>query len=92
MIREIRLEQVAQKLDETLSEMEANQSPLIVVDKGKRKGALVPMEFFERWMAEREASFGYFDQLKTRAVRSSEAEVARDVEQAIREVRGASGR
>ena len=49
--------------------------------------AMIPIEFYERWFAEREKAFQYFDELRARSVTYDDAEVEADVERAIREVR-----
>ena len=49
--------------------------------------AMIPVEFYDRWFAEREKAFQYFDEVRARNIQYSDAEVEADVERAIREVR-----
>jgi len=62
-------------------------SQLVVVHKGERVMAMIPVEFYDRWFAEREKAFQYFDEARARHIEYSDAEVEADVERAIREVR-----
>lgn len=87
MVREIALEQVALNLEATVSDVQDRHDQLVVVHRGKRVMAMIPIEFYERWFAEREKAFRYFDELRTRHTPFSDEEVEADVEQAIREVR-----
>jgi hypothetical protein len=48
---------------------------------------MVPIELYERWLAEREKAFEYFDRLTTHANTFSEEDVEADVQCAIHEVR-----
>jgi len=87
MAREIDLEQVALNLEAAVSDVRDRHNQLVVVHRGKRVMAMIPIEFYERWFAEREKAFQYFDELRTHSVTYGDAEVEADVERAIREVR-----
>lgn len=87
MVREIALEQVALNLEAAVSDVRDRHDQLVVVHRGQRVMAMIPIEFYERWFAEREKSFQYFDELRARSITYSDAEVDADVERAIREVR-----
>ncbi len=87
MMREIALEKVALNLEAAVTDIQAHHHQLVVVHRGKRVMAMIPIEFYERWFAEREKAFRYFDELPTWHVPHSDDEVHADVEQAIREVR-----
>lgn len=88
MVREIDLEQVALNLQSAVRDVHEGRDHLVVVHRGRRIMAMVPIEAFERWFAERDQAFQYVDSLPTRNLPYSEDEVAADIERAIREVRG----
>ena len=87
MVREIALEQVALNLEAAVSDVQDRHDQLVIVHKGQRIMAMIPIEFYERWFAERDKAFRYFDELSTRDTQFSDEEVEADVELAIREVR-----
>jgi len=87
MVREIDLEQMAHNLEQALADVEQREDKLIVVQDGKPRAALVPVEMFERWFADRKVAFQYLDRRAERAPDYSEEEVKADVEQAVRETR-----
>jgi hypothetical protein len=87
MVREITLEKVALNLEWVLRDVQDHRNQLVVVHGGKRVMAMIPIEFYDRWFAEREKAFQYFDTLPTRNTPFSNEEVEADVEQAIRAVR-----
>ena len=87
MVREIDLEQVALNLEAAVKDVRDHHDQLVVVHHGKRVMAMIPVEFYDRWFAEREKAFQYFDEARARSIQYSDAEVEADVERAIREVR-----
>ena len=88
MVREIDLEEVALNLEAAVRDVRDRHNQLVVVHNGKRVMAIIPVEFYDRWFAEREKAFQYFDEVRARNIQYSDAEVEADVERAIREVRG----
>ncbi len=54
---------------------------------GKPIMAIIPFDDYQRWFAEREKAFKFYDELLTWDLPYSEEEVETDIEQAIREVR-----
>lgn len=91
MIREIALEQIALNLQAAVNDVQERHNQLVIVHRGRRVMAMIPIEFYERWFAEREQAFRYFDELRTRNIHYSDDEVEADVEQSIREVRAKEG-
>ena len=87
MVREIDLEQVALNLEAAVRDVRDHHNQLVVLHHGKRVMAMIPVEFYDRWFAEREKAFQYFDEVRARNIQYSDAEVEADVERAIREVR-----
>lgn len=87
MFREIDLEQVALNLEAAVSDVQEHHAQLIVVHHGKRVMAMVPIEVYERWIAERDKAFQYFDEAPTQPALYPDEEVHEDIERAIAEVR-----
>jgi len=87
MERQITLEKVASNLESALGDVRDRHDQLVIVHEGKRVLAMIPIEFYDRWFAERKNAFRYLDQLPTHNTPYSDEEVEADVEQAIREVR-----
>ena len=87
MVREIDLEQAALNLEAAVRDVRDHHNQLVVVHKGQRIMAMIPVEFYDRWFAEREKAFQYFDEARARPIQYSDTEVETDVERAIREVR-----
>ena len=87
MIHEITLEQMALNLESAVTDVQQHHHQLVVVHHGRRVMAMIPIEFYERWFAERAKAFRYFDELPTRGSPYSDDEVHADVEQAITQVR-----
>lgn len=63
---------------------------IIVERSGKPMAAVIPVELYERLMAEREARFAIIDKLRAKLPELAEEEVAEDVAAAVAAVR--SGR
>lgn len=61
---------------------------VVVVERsGKPLVAMVPVDVYERWVAEREERFGVIDRVRSQTPDVPEAEVERDVDEAIDAVR-----
>jgi len=87
MERELILEKNAFNLESAMSEVKDRHKQLVIVDEGQRVMAMIPIEIYDRWFAEREKAFEYFDRIRARHEHYPEAEVEADIEQAIQEVR-----
>jgi PHD/YefM family antitoxin component YafN of YafNO toxin-antitoxin module len=87
MEREMILEKNAFNLESAMNEVKDRHKQLVIVDEGQRVMAMIPIELYDRWFAERERAFEYFDHLRTRTVQYPDAEVEADIERAISEVR-----
>jgi antitoxin (DNA-binding transcriptional repressor) of toxin-antitoxin stability system len=61
----------------------------IIERSGKPMVALIPVEVYERWVAEREARFQALDRIRGRSPEIPEGEVEKDVSQAIDALRAA---
>lgn len=62
---------------------------IILERSGKALAAMVPIEVFERLMAERNSRFSVIDRIRAHMPDVPDAEVERDVEEAVRAVRRA---
>jgi len=71
MVREIDLEQVALNLEAAVRDVRDGHHQLVVVHKGQRIMAMIPVEFYDRWFAEREKAFQYFDEARARHIQYS---------------------
>lgn len=91
MVREIALEKVALNLESAVREIQDHRDQLVVVHGGKRVMAMIPIDFYDLWFAEREKAFKYFDKLSSHDMHYTNEEVESDVEQAIRETRSQDG-
>lgn len=60
---------------------------IIVERSGKPMAAVIPVELYERLMAEREARFAIIDKLRAKLPELAEEEVAEDVAAAVAAVR-----
>jgi hypothetical protein len=87
MIREIALEKVGLNLQAAVSDVQERHNQLMIVHDGKPVMVMIPVDDYERWFADRDEAFKFWDDLPTRNSPFSEEEVEADVEQAIREVR-----
>ena len=65
---------------------------IIVERSGTPMAAMVPVELVEQVLAEREARFKVIDRIRERTAGYTEDEIARDVDEAVREVREARRR
>jgi len=63
---------------------------IIVERSGTPMAAMVPIELVEQVLAEREARFEVVDRIRERTAGYSEEEIARDVDEAVAEVREAN--
>ena len=64
MVREIDLEQVALNLEAAVKDVRDRHNQLVVVYNGERVMTMIPVEFYDRWFAEREKAFQYFDEAR----------------------------
>lgn len=85
MVREIALEKVALSFESAVRDIQDHRDQLVVVHGGKRVMAMIPIDFYDLWFAEREKAFKYFDRLSSHDMYYTDEEVESDVEQAIRE-------
>lgn len=87
MVREIALEKVALNFESAVREIQDHRDQLVVVHGDKRVMAMIPIDFYDLWFAEREKPFKYFDRLSSHEMHYTDEEIESDVEQAIRETR-----
>ena len=87
MLRQITLEQVVLNLQSTIEDIQERHNQLLVTRDGKPVMVMIPVDDYERWFAERDEAFKFWDDLPTWTSPYSEEEVEADIEQAIREVR-----
>ncbi len=63
---------------------------IVIIERaGKPMVAVVPIDLYERWMAEREARFQVLDRIRARVPRLPEEEVRKDIEAALQAIRTA---
>lgn len=65
---------------------------VIIERSGKPMVAMIPVETYERLIAEREARFQVLDRIRSRAPETSPEEVERDVAEVIATVRAADAK
>lgn len=76
------------KFADILGRVHYGGEAIIVERSGKPMVAMIPVELFERFIAEREARFAILDRLRDKLPDASEEEVAEDVAAAIAAIRG----
>jgi len=89
MVERISAREARQKFSHILGSVHYGGNTVIVERSGKPMVAVIPLETYERLVAEREARFQVLDRIRDRLPESAEDEVARDVAEAVSAVRGA---
>lgn len=77
------------KFADLLGRVHYRGETVIVERSGKPMVAVIPIDLYERLIAEREARFAIVDQLQAKGARYSEEEVLNDIAEAIAAVRAA---
>jgi prevent-host-death family protein len=75
------------QFSEILGLVHFGKDTVIVEKQGKPVVAIVDIDLYERWRAERDARLRVFDEIRKKNRGKSPAEVDRDVTEAISEVR-----
>ena len=87
MRRQITLEQLTLNPQAAVETVKDQHDQLVITQSDKPIAVLVPFDFYQRWLDERDKAFAFYDNLPTWNLPYSEEEVEADIEQAIREVR-----
>ncbi|HEX2095549.1 MAG TPA: type II toxin-antitoxin system Phd/YefM family antitoxin [Longimicrobiaceae bacterium] len=87
MIIRIGAREARQKLSELIGRVHYGGDTVILENSGKPMAAVVPLEMYERMMAEREARFRIIDEMRARMPDVPEEEAEADIAEAIAAVR-----
>ena len=79
------------QFSEILGVVHFGKETVIVEKQGKPVVAIVDIDLYERWRAERDARLRVFDEMRKKNRGKSPTEVDRDVKEAISEVRASKG-
>lgn len=87
MVKRMTAKEARARLAEILGAVHYGKDTVIVEKQGKPMVAVVDIALYEKLMAEREAHFKVFDEIRARNLDKTPEEVERDVTEAIAEVR-----
>ncbi|MDP1809692.1 MAG: type II toxin-antitoxin system Phd/YefM family antitoxin [Actinomycetota bacterium] len=76
-----------QNLGQLLEESYYRGDEFVIERAGKPMAALIPIQEYERWQAQREKDFAALEQVREQAAQYTPEEVQRDVAEAVRKVR-----
>ncbi|OGF53680.1 MAG: hypothetical protein A2Z21_01295 [Candidatus Fraserbacteria bacterium RBG_16_55_9] len=76
-----------QNLGELLEEVYYKNDHFVITRRNKAMAAVIPVEEYERFLAQREQDFAILDEIRAANKDKDPQEVERDVARAIREVR-----
>jgi prevent-host-death family protein len=80
-------QEACRRLSELLERVRRSGDTVILEDSGKPMAAVVPLELYERLVAERDASFEVLDRIRARVPDLPMEEVEQDVAEAVNAVR-----
>jgi prevent-host-death family protein len=94
MVVHVGSREAREDFDNVLGEVRTHGNTVIIEEAGEPIAAVIPLEVYERLVAERESRFQIIDHIKERVPDVSSEEVEADVAEAIAAVRatGASSR
>lgn len=87
MIIRMGAREARQKLSELVGRVHYGGDTVILESSGKPMAAVVPLEMFNRMMAEREARFAIIDEIRAKMPDVPEEEAEADIAEAIAAVR-----
>ncbi|NOZ64162.1 MAG: type II toxin-antitoxin system Phd/YefM family antitoxin [Caldiserica bacterium] len=88
MVKTISTMKIRARLGEILEEVFYKKDQFIVKRGNKPMAAIVPVEQLDAWLNRREEFFALIEKIRARNKDVSPEEVERDIERAIKEVRG----
>ena len=88
MVQRIGAREARNSFSDLLGRVGYGGEVVIVERSGKPLAVVMPVDLYERLVAEREERFGVVDRVRRQAPEGTEAEVEKDVDDAIRAVRG----
>ncbi len=89
MVIRIGSKEARQRFSDLIGQVHYGGQVVIIERAGKPMAALIPLEMYERMVAEREARFKILDDLRARRPGLSPEEVEREVAAALQAVRAA---
>ncbi len=89
MVVRVSAKEARNRFADLLGSVHYGQQVVIVERSGRPMVAVIPVEMYERLMAEREARFEVLDRVRERVPEVSPEEVEKDVAEAIAAVRAA---
>ena len=90
MARRISARDARAQFSEILGMVRFGKETVIVEKQGKPVVAVIDIDLYERWMAEREARLKVFDEVRSKSRGKTPEEVEKDVAEAVSEVRESS--
>ncbi len=87
MVKRMSAKEARANFAEILGMVHYGKDTVIVERQGKAVVAVIDIEAYEKWMADREARFTVFDEIRARAGAKGPADVEKDVAEAVAEVR-----
>lgn len=87
MVKRMSAKDARNHFSQILGMVHYGKDTVIVEKQGKPVVAVIDIERYEKWMAEREARFKVFDEIRARNLDKDPAEVEKDIAEAIAEVR-----
>ena len=87
MARHVGAKDARSKFSELIGSVRFGKEEVIVERSGKPSAAMIPMETYERLIAERRARFEILERVRSRLPDISSEEIDRDVAEAVSKVR-----
>ena len=92
MRRSINAVKARKNFGEIIEEVYYRGDQIIVERQGKPMAAVVPLAILEQWLKQREEDMGVFDEIWSKSQSTDEAQIEREVNQAITDVRRSKAR
>ena len=89
MVKRLSAKEARNSFSDILGMVYYGKDTVIVEKQGKPMVAIIDIEQYEKWMAQREARFKVFDEIWAKNKDKDPKQVARDVAKAVAEVRAA---
>lgn len=87
MVKRMTAKDARNNFSQLLGMVHFGKDTVIVEKQGKPVVAVVDMEVYEKWIADREARFAVVNEIRARSRDKSQADVERDVAEALAAVR-----
>ena len=92
MVERIGAREARSRFSDILGNVHYGRQEVIVERSGKPLVAIIPVEMYERLIAEREARFQVIDRIRSHLPEVSQEEVQQDVAEAIASIRSADAK